>query len=173
MPPDVAGGILVFHRHPADVGGLVDGELDAQLMPGWQARVAAEVGQRLTFLLAHVVAVRDPAIGDVPPPFEAPYPVPAGPPDTVPDVVMVADGVFRLVLGVVRAAGPRADIQQARVEQLLLGRPGGRKGVQGTRRGCGTESGTWQASVQAAVRPGPRRADYSRRMRSPGARRIC
>jgi hypothetical protein len=70
-----------------------------------KAGAAAEVRERLPFLLGHVVAVGDPRVGDGLPPGPAADRMLVRAADAVPDVVVVADGVRGLLPAAVRPGG--------------------------------------------------------------------
>jgi hypothetical protein len=54
---NVPVGVFISQRNPVRVGGLVGGELDAEVMTDLRAGVAAEVRQGLPFLLSHAIAL--------------------------------------------------------------------------------------------------------------------
>jgi hypothetical protein len=116
MGLDVAAGI--------DVGVDVDviGDIaDLQEEPRTELRsvaglhVRAEVGQRTPFLLGHVVAVGSASLDDGAPPAIGPHGFTAGGSHGGADLVVVPDGITRLV------GTARPDRQKLRVEASFLG----------------------------------------------------
>lgn len=114
---DVALRIPFRKRDPVRVGGLVNSEIDAEVVADLQAGAAAEVSKRLPLLLGHMVAVGYPRIGNCLPPGLAADGMLTCAPDAVPDVVVVVNGVRGLGAGTVRIVRSLANAQQARVEQ--------------------------------------------------------
>ena len=104
--PDVALRVLVAGIQVAGIGmiGLEFQKLLAQVLAHVERRVAAEIGEGVVLFLSHMLAIGDPHLPYDVPPLRTTDLVLGCLTYPVPDVVVVADRIDGLVLGVVATA---------------------------------------------------------------------
>ncbi len=113
MPIDVVPGIGVRSVNPGGVRRFEYGELDGEVVPSLKGGGPTKVGDGLSLLFAHVVAVGFPGVDHTSPPCLAADGIPASLAHGVTDLVVIVDGILCLGGGANFPAGALADPQQA------------------------------------------------------------
>src|ERR671917_2392271 len=114
---DVSLRVLVSGIQIPGIGvlGLELQELVTQLLANIEGGIPPEIGEGFVLLLGHVIAVGHPGLSNAVPPLRTTDRVSGGLMHAIADVIVVADRIEGLVLGLVTAA------QQLRVEDGFLG----------------------------------------------------